>query len=102
VSEFDKFHEAISKPIREEIDIEIMQEMREAPLHNLLDGPDYFNYEWWDETSQFDEHPTKRWCGGSECYERRYRCRVPIGLNQDDEAIQIWIGENLDNVRWLD
>lgn len=68
---------------------------------NLLDGPDYRTEEWWDETSQFDQGPNVRWNGGTECYERLYRCRVPSYLI-DREAIDNWIEDNLEQVKWLD
>lgn len=65
----------------------------------LLDGPDYVTIEWWDETSQFDPHPSVRWVG-LEYLERRYRCRVPAGLT--DEQAMDWIDQHLEQVTWLD
>ena len=49
---------------------------------------------------QIDAHPTKRWCGGTECYERRYRCRVPGDL-MDDE-IDEWVYQHEGRLTWLD
>lgn len=66
----------------------------------LLDGPDYVDYEYWDETSMFDDHPTTRWVHGAEYYERRYRCRVPGNLSED--TIDDWIYNNLDGIKWLE
>jgi len=57
----------------------------------------FFTHDWWDETSQFDDHPSKRWCGGLECYERQFKARVPIAFKDCDEAIELfitWIQEN--------
>lgn len=73
-----------------------MQELN----NDLLDGPDYVDYEFWDETSQFDDHPTTRWLGGCDCYERRYRCRVPASLSEDE--IYDWLYENEGRITWLD
>ena len=55
----------------------------------------YVDFEWEDETSGFD--PVGTWNGGSECYTRGYRCRVPRGLLEkanvtgDDSALFDWI-----------
>lgn len=40
----------------------------------------FFTYTWSDETSEFDDHPTKRWSGGLECYTRKYKARVPVAF----------------------
>ena len=65
-----------------------------------LDGPDYVDYEYWDETSIFDDHPTRRWAHGTECYERRYKCRVPKDIKE--ELIDDWICDNIGRITWLD
>lgn len=49
----------------------------------------YFIYSWWDETSQYDDNPTKRWVGGSEYYEAQYSCWLP------DKAKE-WTDEEID------
>ena len=51
----------------------------------------FYTHTWSDETSQFDDHPSKRWCPGLECYERTYKARVPIALRNCDEAIEWFI-----------
>ena len=65
-----------------------------------LDGPDFVDYEWWEETSQFDSNPTKRWNYGCGCYEALGRCRVPGNLTDDE--IDDWINHNWDRIKWLD
>lgn len=68
----------------------------------LLDGENYIDYEWWDETSMFDDHPTKRWVYGVDCYERRYCCRIPKEIADNEEAIFDWVYQNLGRVKWLE
>lgn len=41
---------------------------------------DLTKYTFWDETSVFDPHPSKRWVGGAEYYEREYTVFVPARL----------------------
>jgi hypothetical protein len=57
----------------------------------------FFTHDWWDETSQFDDHLSKRWCGGLECYERQFKARVPVAFKDCDEAIEwfiVWMQDN--------
>jgi len=68
---------------------------------NVLDGSDFVDIEWWEETSRFDEHPTTRWAHGVECYERLYRCRVPATVVEND-TVDDWISDNWDYIKWLD
>ena len=42
-----------------------------------MDKKGYFVYSWWDETSMYDDNPTKRWVGGGEYYEAKYSCWLP-------------------------
>jgi len=70
----------------------------EEPMEPL-DGPDYRDYEWEDETSQFD--PEGRWQSGVDCYVRTNKCRVPISLGSNDEAIGDWIDQNQERVKYL-
>ena len=51
----------------------------------------FFKYAWRDETSQFDNHPSVRWEGGSEYYSREYKCRVPLAFKDCDELIEAFI-----------
>lgn len=41
---------------------------------------DLVEHRFWDETSQFDDHPSKRWVGGVEYYEREFVCYIPARL----------------------
>lgn len=66
----------------------------------LLDGPDFGTFEWWDETSWFDDHPEKRW--SVEYYERPFRCRVPLSVIDDDDKCHEWMDLNWDRIKWLD
>lgn len=68
---------------------------------DLLDGEDYVDYEFWDETSMFDDHPTKRWSYGIDCYERQYKCRIPKEISENEEAINDWIYDNIGRIKWL-
>lgn len=47
----------------------------------------FFTHEWRDETSQFDRHHSVRWEGGSECYTRDFKARVPLAFRDSDEMI---------------
>jgi hypothetical protein len=67
----------------------------------------YATYEFDDETSQFD--PMGRWQGGTECYERTYRCRVPRKLLEraertgDFNKLNEWIDDRQGPTGiWLD
>lgn len=51
----------------------------------------FFTYEFEDETSMFDDHPSKRWAGGLDCYMRTYKCRVPIAFQDSEEMIDKFI-----------
>lgn len=57
----------------------------------------FFTYSWFDETSQFDDHLSKRWCGGLECYQREFKARVPIAFKDCDDAIDQFISWMVDN-----
>ena len=69
--------------------------------HEPLDGSDYKDYEWWDETSMFDTNPTKVWCPGLECYEAKHRCRIPANLETEEEIWE-WIEQNEGLIVYLD
>jgi hypothetical protein len=69
----------------------------QAPMMDWGNDQLFFTHDWWDETSQFDDHPSTRWCGGLECYERQFKARIPIAFKDCDEAIEwfiIWMQEN--------
>lgn len=70
------------------------------PDEKRYDGPRYADYEYDDETSQFD--PRGRWQGGSECYIATYRCRVPKGLLKDgkERALEDWIVNHSERGIW--
>jgi hypothetical protein len=44
----------------------------------------FYTHDWWDETSQFDDHPSKRYCYGGEYYERQFKARVPLAFKDCD------------------
>jgi hypothetical protein len=69
--------------------------------NELLDGPDYKDFCWWDETSMFDPNPTRRWCYGIDCYEAKMCCRVPVALETEEE-IQEWIYQNEGRLKFVD
>lgn len=48
----------------------------------------FFTYEWEEETSQFDDHPSRVWRHGTEMYVRTNRVRVPIALKGDGELCE--------------
>ena len=57
----------------------------------MIDGHELVKYEWYDETSQFDPDPSKRWCYGSDCYIRLYTTWVPariLRLGLADEYLE--------------
>lgn len=91
-------------------DVAMTQEVEKpSPLMasgRYLNDKLYADYEWEDETSQFD--PKGRWVGGSEYYSRTYRCRVPKGLLKlceatgDHEILSDWIYRNQEKPIWLD
>lgn len=60
----------------------------------------YADYGFTDETSQFD--PLGQWQGGSECYLRDYRVRVPRRMldRGDRDEITTWIENNNDKPIW--
>jgi hypothetical protein len=65
----------------------------------------FFTHEWEDETSQFD--PQGRWQGGSECYLRTFKARVPVAFRDCDELIEmftLWVQENCPGCEgfWVD
>ena len=47
----------------------------------------FYNHSFTDETSMFDEDPTKRWCPGLDCYEITINVRMPVAF-QDCEEMQ--------------
>lgn len=65
----------------------------------------YATFEYEDETSAFD--PAGRWQGGTECYLRTYRVRVPRGLlakadrSKDVRLVMDWIDRNTDKPIWI-
>jgi len=67
--------------------------------NELLDGDDYRDYKYEDETSQFD--PEGKWCPGSDCYRRLYRVRVPKEFGDDEEKIGEWLYENEGRIKYL-
>jgi len=62
---------------------------------------DLVKYTFWDETSQFDPHPTRRWVGGAECYEREFTCYLPSRLiRRAPDLIDDFIAKYSDR-KWL-
>ena len=51
----------------------------------------FFTHTWRDETSQFDEHPSVRWCGGGDYYDREFKARVPIAFKDCEEMMDKFI-----------
>ncbi len=51
----------------------------------------FYTYEWEDETSQFDDHPSVRWNYGSECYTRKFKARIPIAFRDCEELREQFI-----------
>jgi hypothetical protein len=70
-----------------------------------LNNNRYAEYEFEDETSQFD--PLGKWMGGLEYYSRTYRVRVPKKMLEkanesgDHSAIMRWIDNHGDRGIWL-
>ena len=63
-------------------------------------GSRYVDYEFEDETSQFD--PEGRWNPGGEYYSRTYRCRVPRKLleSKDESKLSDWIANHSERGIW--
>lgn len=65
----------------------------------------YADYEFSDETSQFD--PLGRWMPGGEYYQRDYRCRVPRRMLEaaeksgDFSKVDDWIATHTENEIWF-
>jgi hypothetical protein len=57
----------------------------------------FFTHVWSDETSQFDDHPTKKWNYGGECYERQFKARVPVAIKDSETLIELWLQMMIDN-----
>jgi len=62
----------------------------------------YVDYSFVDETSMYDQNPTKRFNFGLECYEATYKCRVPKKLleksliTNDHSKLNEWIMDHGD------
>lgn len=80
-----------SEPMKESEPIEDVLPVGLNPSDESL----WFTHEFWDETSQFDDHPTKRWCG--EAWERKYQIRVPRAFRLSDGMVRKWVEFALDN-----
>ena len=58
----------------------------------------YWIYESWEETSQFDRNPTKRWNYGGDFYESLQKVYIPDSIAKDDmDSIDTYIEDNLEN-----
>lgn len=54
----------------------------------------FFTYAYQDETSQFDDHPSVRFCG--DYYSRSYKCRIPRAFKGCHELIEWFIDKMID------
>ena len=57
----------------------------------------FFTHTWRDETSQFDDHPSKRWSGGLDCYTRDYSVRVPLAFEDNEELCDMFVEYMMDH-----
>ena len=57
----------------------------------------FFTHVWRDETSQFDNHPSVRWQGGGEYYDREFKARVPIAFRNCEEMVDKFIMMMMDD-----
>lgn len=62
-----------------------------------LDGINFKNYSFTEETSYFDSNSKKFWDFGNDCWRLRVTCRVPKNIKDPEN----WIDKNFDKVKWL-
>lgn len=62
-------------------------ELESLPIEgvDLSNDSLFYTHMYEDETSQFDPHPSRHWNHGCECYEREYKCRMPLAFKDCEE-----------------
>lgn len=62
---------------------------------NWGDDSLFFTHSFTDETSQFDDHPTVKFCG--DYYSREYKVRIPIAFRESEDMTERFIELMIDN-----
>ena len=64
-----------------------------------MDKPGFWILECWEETSQFNKNPNKRWNYGSECYEALVKYYIPDTIDKcQSDLIDSYIENNFENM----